>query len=101
MDAQRWGSALPAHRHVAREENVPIPSRRVVSGVAYDCLRAPLAPTCRHDDGSGDQSNHVCKASMGLYFASDMISRYTPGVESAVISATECAQSIFDNITGQ
>jgi len=28
---------------------------------------------------------------LGIYMASDMISRYTPGFESAVLSAIECS----------
>ena len=104
MDAQRWGSALPSHRHVACDNESE--TRKSISGVYYDQLRAPLAPTAmccegrEQDNNLSGETNFLRDESVGIYFVSDMVSRYTPGVESAIISATECAHKIVDTIRG-
>ena len=43
INAQRWGSALPAHRRLAHD--VDSPTRYTVAGVSYESGRAALAPT--------------------------------------------------------
>ena len=50
MDAQRWGSAMPRHRHLDHTSS----THKVISGVPYDSGRFPLAPTkVEERQGSG------------------------------------------------
>ena len=109
MDAQRWGSALPSDRSVASKESSS--TRRIISGVPYEGGKYPLAPTIKYrgdlEDGSSSSSyscngdndddgikNFLVDEDLGMYMASDMISRYTPGFESAVLSALDCANHL-------
>lgn len=89
LNAQRWGSAMPAMRHLANDVNSP--TRHTLAGVSYDSGLAPLAPTrqCGVDCPSfiGDDD-------IGLYQIGDMVSSYTPGYEGAVLSAAEAADHL-------
>lgn len=86
INAQRWGSALPAHKHLARDGSSP--TRQTLAGVSYDSGRAPLAPTtlCAVHGES-----FICDDSLGLLQCGDMVSSYTPGFEGAVLSASAAA----------
>jgi len=89
LNAQRWGSAMPADRHLANDENSS--TRRVISGVVYDSGRTgPLAPTRREKS----YESYVCDDSMGLIYCGDMVSAYSPGFEGAVLSAIQAADHI-------
>ena len=83
LNAQRWGSAMPCHRELARDASSA--SRKELSGVAYDVGRRPLAPTSRRMQ----EDSIVYDDSLGLLCAGDMVSAYTPGFEGAVLSALE------------
>jgi predicted NAD/FAD-dependent oxidoreductase len=101
LDAQRWGSALPSERSIARDEDSP--TRCMVSGVPYEGGIFKLAPTTKYTDDAAteDSQEHpsfIKDDGIGLYMASDMISRYSPGAESAVLSALECAAHIKERI---
>lgn len=86
VDAQRWGSALPCHRHLDEDS----PTRQILSGVPYDSGRSPLAPTkCEKDS-----ENFLKDENLMLYQAGDMMSSYTPGFESAVISGIDVARHV-------
>ena len=89
LNAQRWGSALAAHRHLAND--VDSPTRQTVSGVAYDSGIAPLAPTnlCRQSP------SFVSSDDLGLYQIGDMVSSFTPGFESSVLSAAEASRHLI------
>ena len=121
MDAQRWGSALPSDRSIACDKKSPTRSiisgvpyeggryslaptmkhrkKYEVSNSGDDssgdinsgtgCTKAK----CREDDNSDDDfmKSFIVDEDLGIYMASDMISRYTPGFESAVLSALECS----------
>lgn len=86
VDAQRWGSALPCHRHLDEDS----PTRQILSGVPYDSGRSPLAPTKCEKDGD----TFLKDDELMLYQAGDMMSSYTPGFESAVISGIDVARHV-------
>ena len=87
LNAQRWGSALPAHRCLDEAS----PTREIISGVAYDPGGGDLAPTqverahCR---------SFVSDESKMLFQAGDMVSSYTPGFEGAALSGIDSANRI-------
>jgi predicted NAD/FAD-dependent oxidoreductase len=89
LNAQRWGSAMPSHRHLDCESS----TRRVLSGVAYDSRRAALAPTIRTDDDTG--LDFIADDDLMLFQAGDMMSRYTPGFESAAMSGMDAAEHLL------
>lgn len=99
LDAQRWGSALPCHRHLDDTSS----TRRTISGVPYDSHRSPLAPTkleatlkgVGSSDGAADL-NFLADDSLMLFQAGDMMSKYTPGYEGAAISGIEAAEHVLD-----
>ena len=91
LDAQRWGSALPCHRHLDAKSV----TRRVISGVPYDGARASLAPTKaerRAGRGADDGANYLADDERGLLQAGDMVSIYTPGFEGAALSGMDAAE---------
>jgi len=95
MDAQRWGSAMPAHRHLDEDSH----TRKVISGVPYDSGRSPLAPTkivtCRH----GDERTFLVDEKLMLFQAGDMMSTFTPGFEGAAISGMDAAEYLFEKLS--
>uniref|UniRef100_A0A7S4JB22 Uncharacterized protein n=1 Tax=Odontella aurita TaxID=265563 RepID=A0A7S4JB22_9STRA len=103
LDAQRWGSAMPCHRHLDERSG----TRRTVSGVPYDTGRAPLAPTRmeegrggaarseKDDDDDDDATNFLADDDRMLFQAGDMVSGYTPGFEGAAISGMDAAEHIL------
>ncbi len=86
MDAQRWGSALPCH---PRSNNDDSPTRRVISGVAYDSGRFALAPT----EAESDES-FLADEGLMLFQAGDMVSGHTPGLEGAALSGHDAAERV-------
>ena len=84
LGAQRWGSALPAHRHLDDSS----PTRKVLRGVAYDPKRCPLAPTQNVKPG---KLSFVKADDLNLFQCGDMVSTYSPGLEGAALSALELA----------
>ena len=99
VDAQRWGSALPCHRHLrdssAEEERRP--TRRVLSGVPYDSTMHSLAPT-RYEEGGASRS-FVADDGLALYQAGDMVSCYTPGMEGAALSGMDAADHVLARLS--
>lgn len=67
-------------------------TRRVISGVAYDSGRAPLAPTSRRDDTEFD---FLVDEDLMLFQAGDMVSRFTPGFEAAALSGMDAADHLM------
>ena len=88
LNAQRWGSAMPCHRHLDEASS----TRREISGVAYDSGRAPLAPTSRRNDAELD---FLMDQDLMLFQAGDMMSRYTPGFEAAALSGMDTANHLI------
>lgn len=88
LNAQRWGSAMPCHRHLGDTS----PTRRVISGVPYDSGRAALAPTSRRDGDA--EFNFLADKDLMLFQAGDMVSRFTPGFESAALSGMDAAEHL-------
>jgi len=88
LNAQRWGSAVPCHRHLNDESR----TRQVISDVAYDSGRAALAPTSRRNDADFD---FLVDEGPMLFQAGDMVSRFTPGFESAALSGIEAAEHLI------
>ena len=87
MDAQRWGSALPCHRHLRHESS----TRKVLSGVPYDSGLYPLAPTRIEEDSK----SFLADDDLALYQAGDMMSNHTPGLESASLSGIDAAEHLL------
>ena len=77
--AQRWGSAMPAPRHLATDESSP--TRRVICSVPYDTGRGCLAPTTECREGN---TFYVDKE-LGLLQIGDFVGSHTPGMESSVL----------------
>mmetsp|Transcript_48450 Transcript_48450/g.58454 ORF Transcript_48450/g.58454 Transcript_48450/m.58454 type:complete len:486 (+) Transcript_48450:144-1601(+) len=95
LNAQRWGSGIPSHRHLDESS----PTRAVVSGVPYDVGRAPLAPTRVENVRSGPTpDNFLYHEGFNLYQAGDMMSVYTPGFEGAALSGMDAATHLLRNL---
>jgi protoporphyrinogen oxidase len=89
MDAQRWGSAMPAHRHLSSTS----PTKTVLCGVDYDATKGSLAPTPIQGSTEG---NFVADDTAGLYQCGDMVARAcAPGCEGAILSALELADHLL------
>jgi len=100
MDAQRWGSAMPAHRHVDINSSSSSTCRKI-SGVNYDCGRHSLAPT-KEEGGSEDEKkkrSFLVDDDLMLLQAGDMMGKHTPGFESAVISGIDAAEYLYDKLS--
>lgn len=97
VNAQRWGSALPCHRHLKNDENSK--TRKVISGVSYDSGRAPLAPTKIEEKESS--TTFLFDKDLMLFQAGDMMSSYTPGFEGAAISGIDAAEHLLKNFIVQ
>ena len=95
VDAQRWGSAMPTHRHLDDSSQ----TRKVLSGVAYDSGRSPLAPTKLEECRRGDGQSFLMDDNLMLFQAGDMMSNYTPGFESAAISGSDAATCLWSKIS--
>ena len=89
MDAQRWGSAMPRHRHL----NETSMTKKVIAGVPYDSGRFALAPT-KHEVQDSKATTFIADESLMLFQAGDMMSTYTPGFESAVLSGCDVAEHL-------
>ena len=87
LDAQRWGSALPCHRHLT----VDSPTRRWISGVPYDPARRPLAPTAVEGGGGG---SFLADEGLMIFQAGDMVSDRTPGLGGAALSGRDAAERL-------
>ena len=96
MDAQRWGSAMPAHRHV--DINSSSSTCRKISGVNYDCGRYPLAPT-KDEEGERTAASFLADDDLMLLQAGDMMGKHTPGFESAVISGIDAAEYLYGKLS--
>jgi hypothetical protein len=91
LDAQRWGSAMPCHRHLDDKST----TRKVISGVPYDSGRAPLAPTKLEKQTAVEEKTFLSDDSLMLFQAGDMMSTYTPGFEGAAISGMDAAEYLL------
>jgi renalase len=85
LGAQRWGSAMPAHRDL-NEHSL---TRQVLSGVAYDSGKGSLAPTTKVTD---TRHNFIADDDQMLFQAGDMVSMYTPGFEGAALSGIDLGE---------
>mmetsp|Transcript_28014 Transcript_28014/g.41682 ORF Transcript_28014/g.41682 Transcript_28014/m.41682 type:complete len:504 (-) Transcript_28014:172-1683(-) len=94
-DAQRWGSALPAHRHL--DENSI--TRKTISGVPYDSCRCSLAPTKKEQCRHGDERTFLVDEELNLVQAGDMMSSFTPGFEGAALSGMDAAKYLFEKLS--
>ena len=97
IDAQRWGSAMPCHRHLDDKSK----TRKMISGVNYDSGRAPLAPTKFEKQNSviDTKSTFLSDDSLMLFQAGDMMSTFTPGFEGAAISGMDAAEYLFEKLS--
>ena len=93
LNAQRWGSA-----HFESETwftDKSSPTRRYISGVAYDIGQCPLAPT--QIEGT-DDIPYCYDKSLNLLQIGDMVSKI--GMESAVVSVVKAAAFVSNLTTG-
>lgn len=88
LHAQRWGSAMPSHRDLDESSS----TRKILSNVAYDGGQGSLGPTTKDRDGR----SFVVNDSLRLIQAGDMVSCYTPGVESAILSSLEAVDYMIE-----
>jgi len=95
VDAQRWGSAMPSHRHLDDTSQ----TRKVLSGVAYDSGRSPLAPTKLEECSRGNGQSFLMDDNLMLFQAGDMMSNHTPGFESAAISGSDAARCLWKKLS--
>ena len=98
-DAQRWGSALPSHRHLNENST----TRKVIAGVPYDSGRAPLAPTSKQrrsneHDNDRQLRSFLVDDELMLLQAGDMVSSYTPGLEGAALSGVDAAEYLLNKL---
>ena len=93
LNAQRWGSALPAPNHHVVGNNFS--SRWILSGVNYDVGKSKLYPTTINEDIK-EGSSFYYDDKLSLMQIGDMISNYTPGMESGVLSAVEGATFLME-----
>ena len=105
LDAQRWGSAMPSHRHLTETSE----TRKVISGVPYESGRSPLAPTkeeqCLERSGNNDgdckSRSFLVDNELMLLQAGDMMSRYTPGLEGAALSGHDAAEYLARKLSNK
>ena len=90
LDAQRWGSAMPCHRHLDADSK----TRKVIAGVPYDSGRFSLAPTKLEIQDSHE--TFLVDNELMLIQAGDMMSPYTPGFEGAVLSGRDAAEHLYN-----
>ena len=96
VDAQRWGSAMPSHRHTDANS----PTCKVLSGVSYDSGRYSLAPTKEEkcvggeDDNESSRRSFLMDEKLMLFQAGDMMGIHTPGLESAALSGKDAAKHL-------
>ena len=93
LDAQRWGSALPAPAGVGgRDAHGAGPGTVEVSGVRYDSTAAglPLVPRAE----APDAADFVADDGARLYYAGDFVSPRAPGLEAAALSGVHAARHL-------
>ena len=87
LNAQRWGSAMPAMRHLDEASS----TRECIGTVYYDSgmLREPgsLAPTQEASMGP----HFIEDEALMLFQCGDMVSGYSPGFEGAALSGLDLA----------
>jgi predicted NAD/FAD-dependent oxidoreductase len=89
LQAQRWGSGLPAPKGIkssAVEE---------ICGTTYvKSLHSSLVYQTKDDDKDGERKDFVADDELGLYYAGDFCSKRNPGFEAAALSGLDCAKHI-------
>lgn len=122
LQAQRWGSALPAPTQVGGRDHQGVgPTTTQVAGVAYETAVPPLmgAPPPEPNSGPGGASqsgasdggasaaaadepdsgrDFAADDSLRLYYCGDFVSRRPPGFEAAALSGAACADFIAQNL---
>ena len=99
LQAQRWGSALPAPSGAGgRDVNGYSAATTVeVLGTRYEGAMPPLlAPTVRAEGvgAVGAEADFVAVDEQRIYYAGDFCSRRPPGFEAAALSGTDAAAHI-------
>eukprot|EP00729_Bicosta_minor_P009734 gene9734-6197_t len=102
LQGQRWGSAFPAPAYTdGRDRNGVGPTTKTILDVQYETatprLRATpaVAAAAAADAEYNNGLNYVFDDELRVYYAGDYCSRHTPGVEAAVLSATDAASHII------
>ena len=101
LQGQRWGSAFPAPAYTdGRDRNGVGPTTKTILDVQYETatprLRAtPEVAAAAAADAEYNGVDYVFDDEQRIYYAGDYCSRHTPGVEAAVLSATDAANHII------
>ena len=98
MQAQRWGSALPAPTDDVRGPSSSTRSTvRIIAGVKYECSDTlPLMPQAEGDgDGVRPEDEFIADDALRLFYAGDFASRRAPGFEAAALSGLACAEHML------
>ena len=66
--------------------------KSICRNVLYDGARQNLAPTQHY----ADKGKSFVEDSSGLFQAGDMMAMTSPGVEGAILSASECAEGVVN-----
>ena len=100
MQAQRWGSALPAPTDEVGDgpsssSRSSSSTVRLVAGVEYECsdTLGLMPPT--EGDGVRPEDEFIADDALRLFYAGDFASRRTPGFEAAALSGRACAEHML------
>jgi predicted NAD/FAD-dependent oxidoreductase len=96
MQAQRWGSGLPAPMVGLLEKNI-----ETVCGVRYATHIPNLVyprPSNNENDADATVRDFLADDAQGLYYAGDFCSQRCPGFEAAALSGLDVAEHMIANI---
>jgi predicted NAD/FAD-dependent oxidoreductase len=89
LQAQRWGSGLPAPTVGLSEEDI-----ETVCGVRY-AKRIPSLVYPRSDDATVPKLDYLADDEQGLYYAGDFCSQRNPGFEASALSGLDVAEHMI------
>lgn len=88
LQAQRWGSGLPAPEHIASDIQ-EIYGTRYAATLTSSLVNDASDDTIRTNDFVADDA-------LGLYYAGDFCSHRNPGLEAAALSGLNLAKHIVE-----
>ena len=95
LQAQRWGSGLPA------PDSIESSDLEEICGTTYvKSLNSSLVYQTTKDDKDSERKDFVADDELGLYYAGDFCSHRNPGFEAAALSGLDVAKhimTIWDN----
>lgn len=95
LQAQRWGSAFPAPAfNGGRDRDGASSTTKTLSGTRYETGALRLRCDAIDEAASTSEPNYFADDGLRIYYASDYVSRHTPGVEASCLSALDAAEHI-------